>query len=165
MRSVSEARARVESDFRNISAWVESNDCGTAAIFEGELWRRVLGLGAALFALFLCCQANRPRAARYEHEGRTFVMTGAGQSGIIGTRFGKVSFWQPMAQQVGKNRPDLPLARELRIGAAFTLGVMSSLAELCARMPFSHARTVFHRFCDWVPSPNVVLRIVDALGD
>jgi hypothetical protein len=51
------------------------------------------------------------------------------------------------------------------MGAAFSLGVMSSLAELCARMPFSHARTVFHRFCAWVPSPKVVLRIVDALGD
>jgi hypothetical protein len=165
MKSVAEARVRVESEYRNISAWVESNDSRTVAIFEGELWQRVLGLGAALFALFLCCRANRPRAARYEHEGRTFVMTRGGQSGIIGTLFGKVPFWQPMAQQVGKNRPDLPLARELRIGAAFTLGVMSSLAELCARMPFSHARTVFRRFCGWVPSPKVVLRIVDALGD
>jgi hypothetical protein len=42
---------------------------------------------------------------------------------------------------------------------------MSSLAELCARIPFSHARTVFRQFCDWVPSPKVVLRIIDALGD
>ena len=165
MRSVAEARSRVESEYRAVVEWVESNECGTAAAFEGDLWRRVLALGAALFGLFLCCRASRCLPARYEHEGRAFVVTKGGKAATIGTLFGKVSFWQPMAEQVGKNRPDFPLERELGIGAAFTLGVMSSLAELCARMPFSHARTVFDRFCGWVPSPKVVLRIVDALGD
>ncbi|HVZ31496.1 MAG TPA: hypothetical protein VG963_03675 [Polyangiaceae bacterium] len=165
MKSVADGRARVESEFRSIVGWVEGNDCKTAAAFEGELWRRVLGLGAALFALFLCCRAERLQAERYEHGGRSFVMTKSGRSGVIGTMFGKVAFWQPMAQQVGKNRSDLPLARELHIGAAFTLGVISSLAELCARMPFAQARSVFRKFCGWAPSPKVVLRVVDALGD
>jgi hypothetical protein len=166
MRSIAEARGRVESEYRAVVEWVEVNHCQTAAAFEADLWRRVLALGAALFTLFLCCRANRPRAARYEHEGRGYIVTKGGKSGMLGTMFGKVLFWQPTAERIGKsNRADFPVERELGLGSAFTLGVMSGLTELCARMPFSHATTVFRRFCGWVPSPKVVLRFIDALGD
>jgi hypothetical protein len=73
LRSVAEARGRVESEYRAVVAWVEVNQCETAAVLEADLWRRVLALGAALFTLFLCSLTHRPRAARYEHEGRGYI--------------------------------------------------------------------------------------------
>jgi hypothetical protein len=165
MKSVSEARTRVDSEVRAVIEWVQSSDCPTAAAFESELWKRVLAVGAALFMLFLATRAARPRAVRYEADGHEFVLASGGVTTQLATKFGWISFWQPRAERVGKrDRQDLPLSRELKIGARFTLGVMTSLGELCARMPFGSARTVFRQFCGWVPSPKVVLRIVDALG-
>jgi hypothetical protein len=165
MKSVSEARGRVDAEVRAVIEWVQSADSATATAFESELWTRVLAVGAALFALFLACRAARPRPARYEVDGHEFVVTRGGMTTRLATKFGWVSFWQPTAERVGKkNRQDLPLSRELKIGARFTLGVMTTLGELCARMPFASARAVFRKFCGWVPSPKVVLRLVDALG-
>jgi hypothetical protein len=110
MKSVAEARVRVESEYRDVVEWIEGNDCKTAAFFECELWRRVLALGAALFGLFFCCRIRRPRPERCEHGGRRYVLGQGGKTGTLGTKFGKVPFWQPLAERIGKGSPDFPVS-------------------------------------------------------
>ncbi len=41
---------------------------------------------------------------------------------------------------------------------------MTDITRLCAQQAFASARKSFAQFCEWMPSPRAVLRMVDALG-
>jgi len=133
---------------------------------EEQLWTHMLALGAALLALFLFRQAARPRAAKYEHGAKWFVIAESWRCGSIGTRFGKVAFVRPIGRQVGKRdvRADLPVDRDLGLCGGFSLGVAVAIARLCAMMAFAQARTTFALFHEWTPSSRATLRLVDAVG-
>jgi hypothetical protein len=42
--------------------------------------------------------------------------------------------------------------------------VAVAVTRLCAQMAFASARKTFAQFCEWMPSPRAVLRMVDAVG-
>jgi hypothetical protein len=169
--SIARARARedVETAIAAALAWADDDRQQLFFEFERGLWTRLLGLGRALVVLFLTRQAQRMRAAQYEHAGREYVLaTKKPRKSKLGTRFGKVSFTRPIGRQTGfwrRAKADLPVDRELGLCTGFSLGVVLAMTRLCAQMAFGRARETFRETFEWTPSPRAVLRMVDAVGD
>jgi len=163
--SIERAQRDVQSAFEHALACSEPGGDRTFHTFEVELWTRLLALGRALVCLFLVRAARRPRAAGYALDEVKYVLDGE-RTSDLGTRFGKVSFTRPTGRRVGKSRAarDLPIDRELGLCSGFSLGVVTDITRLCAQQAFASARATFAQFCEWMPSPRAVLRMVDALG-
>jgi len=162
---VAEARSDVETQFTALVGWVQDGEVCDLATVEAGVWSRVLALGRALMALYFAARAGRPRPAVYEHAGRTLELRGTCTT-QVGTRFGKVVFTRPVGRPVGKRRGrrDLPVDRELGMGAGFSVPVTLLIARLCALMAFGPARATFQSIFEWAPSSRTVLRIVDSIG-
>ncbi len=133
---------------------------------EQPLWSALLALGRALVLLFLARAAERPRAGTYKRGMKRFVMNGEARTTDLGTKFGKVLFTRPIARPMGAPRAacDLPVDRELGLCSGFSLGVVLATTRLCTQLAFTSARQTFEQFCEWMPSPRAVLRMVDAVG-
>ncbi len=164
--SIDEARAEVERVFEAAKAWAGAAERRSLFQFESGLWTVMLELGRALTTLFLALHVARPRAARYEHAGRSYVINGV-RSTSLGTRFGKVVFKRPVGRPEGRRRGacDRVVDRELGLTAGFSLGVVLAVTRLCAQMAFATARDNFRQAHEWAPSPRAVLRMVDGVGD
>jgi hypothetical protein len=165
MSSIDQARREVHKAFE--AALRVANDPSPRPLgaFEATLWTQVLALGRALIALFLARQAARPRAVAYQHDGIEYELGGSVTS-EVGTRFGKVMFERPVGRRVGMRRAarDLPVDRDLGLGAGFSLSVITTVTKLCAQMAFAAARRTFQDMFEWAPSPRATLRMVDAVG-
>lgn len=165
--SIDRVRRDVQRAFESALACADSEKERKLFEFETKLWSLLLALGRALVALFLLRAAQRPRPAEYtQGEARYMLVRGDDCTSDLGTRFGKVRFTRPAGRKVGAPRAsrDLLVDRELGLCSGFSLGVVSSVARLCAQMAFTSARQTFAEFCGWMPSPRAVLRMVDALG-
>jgi hypothetical protein len=165
-KSIEQARHDVQSSFERARAWAESSDRRSFWDFERELWTRLLALGRALVVLFLARAARRPRAVEYRFAGERHVLAKKRSTTQLGTRFGKVPFTRPVGRMVRAPRAarDLPVDRELGLCSGFSLGVVVAVTRLCAQMAFASARQTFAQFCEWMPSPRAVLRMIDAAG-
>lgn len=165
MKTIEQARREVEAGVREVVA-LGDRTAGTATDVEEDVWAASLGLARAVMSLCFARRAAQPRAARYEHEGRRYEITGR-EVMEVGTRFGKVVFPQPVGEVIdgAGGARDLPLMRELGLPAGFTLPVVTLFGRLCAMMAFAQARTLFRSVFGWSPSPRAVLRMVDATGE
>lgn len=163
--SIEEKRRDVQTAFDDAYRLANDGEPGPVAVFEPALWSLVLELGRALAALWIARCAARPRAVRYEHEGRTYEVVET-ETRELGTRFGKVAYEGPVGRLVGWKRAarDLPLDRELGLCGGFSLLVVTTLVKLCAQMAFAAARKTFGDVFEWSPSPRATLRMVDAVG-
>jgi hypothetical protein len=163
--SIERARRNVQHAFEGALAWADSDDQRSFMDFEVRLWTLLLALGRSLVVLFLVRTAHRPRAGEYVLGEQRYVL-GSDHSSDIGTRFGKVPFTRPTGSKVGDLRAakDLPVDRELGLCSGFSLGVVMDVARLCAQQAFASARMTFKQFCEWMPSPRAVLRMIDAVG-
>src|SRR5690606_30950161 len=115
--------------------WADRDDATKFHEFETGLWSRLLELGRALVVLFLARQAARKRPKRYEHDGRTYVLSGT-RTSDLGTRFGKVSFTRAIGRRLGfwrRAKADLPVDRELGLCGGFSLGTVVTITHLCAQ--------------------------------
>jgi hypothetical protein len=164
--SIEQARRDVQSGVERAQAWAESSDKRSFLEFERELWTLLLVLGRALVVVYLVRAALRPRAAEYRFAGERYVLAKNRRTTELGTRFGKVSFTRPVGRKIRDARAacDLPVDRDIGLCAGFSLGVVVSMTRLCAQMAFASARQTFAQFCEWMPSPRAVLRMVDAVG-
>jgi hypothetical protein len=162
---VAEARRDVETLMKEAVAWAEGPDAVTLSEAEAGLWARMLAVGRSLVALYLVARASRPRAATYEHDGRTFELRGQ-RTSDVGTRFGKVSFTRAIGRQVGKSRArrDLPIDREVGLGCGFSLSMVMIVTRFCTQMAFAQARLTFQDVYGWAPASRSVLRMVDTVG-
>jgi hypothetical protein len=163
--SIERLRADVQHAFEDALAWADSDEQRSFFAFEKGLWSLLLALGCSLVILFLARAVQRPRALEYMLGDQRYALSGD-HSSEIGTRFGKVHFSRPTGRRVGKERAakDLPVDRELGLCAGFSLGVVTDIARLCAQQAFASARNTFKQFCEWMPSPRAVLRMIDATG-
>lgn len=163
--SIDEKRQAVQAAFDAAYRRASEGEPGPLSQFEPALWTAVLALGRALVGLWIARCAARPRAARYERDGRTFEVVGT-ETGEVGTRFGKVAYEGPVGRVVGWRRAarDLPLERELELCGGFSLTVVMTLVKLCAQMAFAASRKTFRDVFEWSPSPRATLRMVDGLG-
>jgi hypothetical protein len=165
MTSIDQARQAVQSAVASALATADTAEPQALAAVEASLWTQVLAFGQALVALNLAQQAGRPRAARYEHEGKDYDIVGT-EPAEVGTRFGKVVFETPVGRRVdwARRARDLPVNRELGLCAGFSLVVVMTLTKLCAQMAFAAARRTFHDVFEWSPSQRATLRMVDGVG-
>lgn len=165
-KSINQHRKQVQRVFEKALKLADGRRKRGLYEFERELWVSLLRLGRALVALFLAQAVQRPRAATYKVGTVRFVLTEDTQASKLGTLFGKVEFTRPVARPMGspRGRCDLPVDRELGLCSGFSLGVVLTVTRLCAQMAYASARTTFEQFCDWMPSPRAVLRMVDAVG-
>lgn len=163
--SIEHARRDVQNLFELAQDWAESSDKQSFWDFERELWTRLLALGRALVVLFLVRAARRPRPAEYQFAGERHFLAKR-RTTELGTRFGKVSFTRVVGRRIRNPRAacDLPVDRELGLCSGFSLGVVAAVTRLCAQVAFASARQTFAQFCEWMPSPRAVLRMVDAAG-
>jgi hypothetical protein len=163
--SIDEKRRDVQAAFDVAYRLANEGDPGSLAVFEPTLWTAVLATGRALMALWIARCAARPRAARYEHQSRTYEVVGT-EKGEVGTRFGKIVYAGPVGRLVGWKRAarDLPLDRELGLCGGFSLLVVTTLVKLCAQMAFASARRTFGDIFEWSPSQRATLRMVDGVG-
>lgn len=163
--SIEQARRDVQRVFNETLALAETAKRRSFWEFEKELGAHLLALGRSLVRLFLIGAAQRPRCAEYVLDGEPYCMSGE-RTSTVGSRFGRVCFTRPVGRRVGDARAacDLPIDRELGLCAGFSLGVVMAMSRLCAQMPFASARQTFAQFCQWMPSPRAVLRMVDAVG-
>jgi hypothetical protein len=81
--------------------------------------------------------------------------------------FGKVPFTRPVGRPVANPRgaADLPVDRALGLVGGFSLGVVLTMARLCAQMAFAGSREMFAQSHGWAPSRRATLRIVDGAGE
>ncbi len=165
MASIDEARRNVQTAFEAMVKTADDAEPKAVASVEATLWTQGLALGRALLALHLARQASRPRPARYRHVGVEYELAGTVTS-EVGSKFGKVMFERPSGRRVGMRRAtrDLPVDRELGLGAGFTLVVFTTVVKLCAQMAFASARRTFRDMFEWSPSSRATLRMVDAVG-
>jgi hypothetical protein len=163
--SIDEKRQDVQAAFDAAYRLANEGDPGSLAVFEPALWSAVLAVGRALIALWIARCAARPRAARYEHGGRTYEVA-ATEKGEVGTRFGKIAYEGPVGRLVGWRRAarDLPLDRELGLCGGFSFLMVTTLVKLCAQMAFASARKTFGGIFEWSPSQRATLRMVDGVG-
>jgi hypothetical protein len=163
--SIDEKRQDVQAAFDAAYRLADEGGPSSLALFEPVLWSAVLAIGRALIGLWIARRAARPRAARYEHQGRTYEVVGP-EKGEVGTRFGKIAYEGPVARVVGWRRAarDLPLDRELGLCGGFSLAVVTTLVRLCAQMAFASARKTFGSIFEWSPSQRATLRMVDGVG-
>jgi hypothetical protein len=163
--SIDEKRQDVQTAFDAAYRLANEGPPGSLVVFEPALWSAVLAVGRALMALWIMRCAQRPRAARYEHQRRAYSIVGTATC-EVGTRFGKIAYEGPVARLVGWKRAarDLPLDRELGLCGGFSLLVVTTLAKLCAQMSFATARETFGDMFEWSPSPRATLRMVDGVG-
>lgn len=163
--SIKRAQRDVQRAFHHAVEWAEDGESRTFSKFERELWTRLLTLGRSLVAEFLLRAAQRPRAAEYTLGEERYLLAGE-RTSDIGTRFGKVRFTRCTGRRFGHARAacDLPLDRELGLCSGFSLGTVTDVTRLCAQQAFASARKSFEQFCEWMPSPRAVLRMVDAVG-
>jgi len=166
MMSINDAKAEAQRRIRDTMSIVNSTTSGPVAEVEQRLWTAVLALGRALMTLYFVRQAARWRVSQtYAVDGRALTVVGA-EKAVLGTRFGKVAFEQPVGRQKGSPREarDLPLQRKLGLPGGFTMLVVTSMARLCAQMAFASARALTRDLFGWTPSSRAVLRMVDATG-
>jgi hypothetical protein len=163
--SIDEKRRDVQAAFDAVYKLANEGDPSSLAVVEPALWSAVLSIGRASMALWIARCAARPRAARYEHQGRTYEILGT-EKGEVGTRFGKIAYEGPVGRLVGWRRAarDLPLDRELGLCGGFSLLVVMTLVKLCAQMAFASARKTFGSIFEWSPSQRATLRMVDGVG-
>jgi hypothetical protein len=164
--SIEQARREVQAAFERACARADTAAQQSFWDFERELWTLRLALGQALILLFLARQGGRPRPVEYRHEGRRSRLAGE-RSTELGTRCGKVVFTRPVGRRPDAPRTacDLPVDRELGLGAGFSLGVGLAMTRLGAPMAFAAARATCQETYEWAPSPRATLRMVDAVGD
>jgi hypothetical protein len=164
-KSIECARRDVQHAFEEALAWADSDEQRRFNDLEKRLWTLLLALGRNLVVLFLLRTVHRPRAVEYVVGEQRYTL-GNDHSSDIGTRFGKVRFTRPTGCKVGDSRAakDLPVDRELGLCSSFSLCVVMDVARLCAQQAFASARKTFKQFCEWMPSPRAVLRIIDAVG-
>jgi hypothetical protein len=155
----------VQTAAKAVMDFAEPSPPSTLYDFERRLWTALLALGRAMVGLYLAHRAAQFATRRYEQEGQPFVVVGTHASEIA-TRFGKVKFVRPRARVHGKDRgaPDLPVDRALGLCGHTSLGVVTMVAQLCARMAFGPVREVFAASHEWTPGQELVLRIVDTTG-
>lgn len=161
-----DARERdVQHAFQQALAIASGTTCRSLHDIETSLWRALLALGRAMIALYLERVVARPRAAEYVHDGARFAIVGTEET-EVGTRFGKVTWHQPVGRRLAWRRAkrDLPAARALGLCGGFSLPTVMSVTRLCAQLAFGNARTAFAQFCEWAPSQRSTLRMVDAVG-
>ena len=164
-KSIEQARREVQRAFEGAVAIADAAKRRSFWELEKELATHLLTLGRTLVTLFLLRAASRPRDAEYVVAGERYLMGGE-RTSDLGTRFGKVRFTRRVGRKFGAPRAacDLPIDRELGLCSGFSLGVVMAMSRLCAQMAFASARTTFAQFCEWMPSPRAVLRMVDAVG-
>jgi len=164
--SIEQAQREVHSRFEEALAWAEQEKRRSFWQYERRAWTLMLALGRALVVLFLAHQVRRPRALEYRHEGKRYRLDGE-RASELGTRFGKVSFSRPVGRQVQARRTkcDLPVDRELKLCAGFSLGVVLDMTRLCTQMAYASARATHLDLFEWAPSPRAVMRMIDAAGE
>ena len=164
-QSINQHRRSVQQAFER-ALLIAENRKPSFHDFEQALWSALLALGRALVLLFLARAAERPRTGTYKRGMVRFVLNGEARTTDLGTLFGKVPFTRPIARPMGAPRAacDLPVDRELGLCSGFSLGVVLATTRLCSQLAFTSARQTLEQFCEWVPSPRAVLRMVDAVG-
>jgi hypothetical protein len=166
VRSIDETRSDVQRLMREATAIANDTTCNTSTETEERLWATLLALGRALMTLYFARRAAQwlPSQA-YSVDGRHYEVSGTTRA-EVGTRFGKVTFEEPVGRVEGAPRQarDLPLRHELGLPGGFTMLVVTSMVKLCAQMAFASARGLHRDLFGWAPSPRAVLRMVDAAG-
>ncbi len=116
MTNIDQLRSEVQATFARVLSTADTAEMQPLSSLEMSLWTQLMALGRALVALNLARQVNRPRLARYEHDGREYDIVGT-EPDEVGTRFGKVVFDTLVGRRVGRPRltRDLPVSRELRL--------------------------------------------------
>lgn len=165
MANIDQARRDVHAAFAAALKTADTAEVRHLAAVEAALWTQTMEVGRAMIALYLARQASRPRSARYEYNGDAYEIAGV-EADEVGTRFGKVGFEAPVGRRVGRPRlaRDLPVQRELRLVAGFSLVVVMTLTKLCAQMAFKSARETFRDVFEWSPSSRATLRMVDGVA-
>lgn len=166
MTNISEARAEVHRRVREVIAVVDQDEARSATEVEIALWTAMLGVGAAMMALFFSRQAARwPVGLQYEEKGLTYEVAEF-EAVEVGTKFGKVETVRPTGRVVGspRLRRDLPMSRALGLPGGFTLPLVTLVAKFAALMAFLPTRQTLHSLLGWAPAPRSVLRMVDAVG-
>ena len=147
---------------RGIIEWVKS--CGTLNFlaFEQEIVARVFVLGQLFIRLFLRMREAGVRERHQKPQGYQWQKV---QKRVVGTFFGKVSYWRRYVYSAKGGGGYYPLDMELGLtGDGFSLLVQSYAALIATKLSYAQATVVLSLFLNWTPAQSSIEEMVLGLG-
>lgn len=147
---------------KGIIEWVKS--CGTLNFleFEQEIVKKVFVVGQLLISLFL---RKREGGIRERHQKPGGYQWQKAQKRLVGTFFGKVSYWRRYVYSASEGAGYYPLDMELGIpGDGFSLLVQSYAALIATKMSYAQATGMLSLFLHWSPAQKSIEEMVLGLG-
>lgn len=162
-----DVRRRVGEAFGDIIRFVEGagGPHGYEA-FEGELIRRLFGLGRLLVVLFLALREDGAEVPASFRRGRCQYRRQPAKGRWLGTFFGKVRYWRTYVHQTnGRGGGFYPLDDELGLTAdGFSFGLLGRAVLLATKMSFAASAMTLTSFLGWSPSTKTIERAALGLG-
>lgn len=158
--TMTEVKARIEQEVRNLVAWILSGQSLTFFVFEAQLVPRVLARGCLFVQLFLCMRHERFQAAHTDAE------PGYKQLGphprLLGTFFGKVR-WRTYFYR--KDKGYYPLDVELGLtGDGFSMMLRSCAARVATKVSYAQTALLLTMFLHRSPAQESIEGMVLGLG-
>jgi hypothetical protein len=166
-QETAERRDEAVGAFSDLLEWVQTGAPGRLPLFEAELWKRMLVLGVALFALWVVRRRPLQVPRVLDYGKRRFGHLGIHKASIK-TRFGIVGYRRDVYVSGRQGRGHRTVAPfDFGLGllpGRLTLGVGLTTARIAVRLSFAETGRVLHDFLGYVPSTRAMLGIVDHLG-
>lgn len=167
-REIDTARANAKALFEELLDWLTpSSDERRLWDVEGELWKRVLALGAALLTLWFAsrCPRSVPRMV-HGPDGRFYRWHGLKRT-VAKTMFGSVAVWRSFYIVRGGRHGETHVPFDHEVGlppSRFSLRVIGFASLLAAKMAFAEVGSTLERFWGWAPATKSILLMVDQVG-
>jgi len=142
--------------------WLTSGQALSFLEFEPELVSKVFVLGQLFIRLFLSMREEGIRDRHKKPDGYKWQKP---QERLLGTFFGKVSYWRSYVYQTKGGGGYYPLDVELGLtGDRFSMLVQSYAALIATKMSYAQASIMLRLFLHWSPAQKSIEEMVLGLG-
>ncbi|RLC76518.1 MAG: ISKra4 family transposase [Chloroflexi bacterium] len=149
-------------EVNDIIDWLTSGQAFNFLEFEQELVSKVFVLGRLFIRLFLSMREEGIRGRHKKPDGYKWQKP---QERLLGTFFGKVSYWRSYVYQAKGGGGYYPLDVELGLtGDRFSMLVQSYAALMATKMSYAQVTTVLSLFLHWSPAQKSIEEMVLGLG-